>query len=100
MVRRLSGKTALTFASLWLAAALFAGPPDTADQSSRPGRSPNLPLFLNVFRAPDDPIVAEPIEVDSAPGGRGSLYRPKSNERLPGLLLIADSANAEFFRQT
>ena len=100
MVRRLAGKAALTIAGLLLAAALFAGPPDRANQASRPGRSPNLPLFLDVFRAPDDPIVAEPFEFNSANGGHGALYRPKSNERLPGLLLIADRAGAEFFVQT
>jgi hypothetical protein len=92
-------KAALSITGLLLTATLFAGPPDAADEPSRPNRLPPAPLFLAVFRAPDEPIVSEPIELGSA-AERGFLYRPKSNERLPGLLLIANPVNAAFFHQT
>jgi dienelactone hydrolase len=93
-------KAACSIIGLFLTAALFAGPPDAADPPGQSNRLPHSPLFLDVFRTPGEPIVVEPFELDSATGERGSLYRPKSDEQLPGLLLTADGATPEFFAQT
>jgi dienelactone hydrolase len=93
-------KAACSITGLLLTAALFAGPPDAAVPPSRSNRLPHSPLFLDVFRTQGEPIVVEPFALDSAVRERGSLYRPKSDERLPGLLLIADGATPEFFAQT
>ncbi len=83
-----------------LTAALYAGPSPAADRPNPSNRLTRLPLFLDVFQIPNEPIVVESLELDSAAGARGSLYRPKSDEQLPGLVLIADGATPEFFDQT
>lgn len=100
MAGRIGLKAALTVTGLLLSVALFAPPSGAADQANRSNRMRPLPLFLDVFRTPDEPIVVEKIEVDRRSGERGSLYRPKSDEQLPGLLLIAGGATPEFFAQS
>jgi len=84
-----------------LAAALFAGPP-AGDSKVGAGRPlPNRPLFLDVFRSQDEPVVTKPVEWASAVGEqRGWLLRPKSDERLPALIVIANSGEDEFFLQS
>ncbi len=85
---------------VFLLAALFV---ESADGADRPSRSNSLPparLFLDVFRTPGEAIVVEPVVIDSAAGERASFVRPKSDERLPGLLLMADGATPEFFAQS
>ncbi len=91
---------ALSIAGLLLVAALFVEPANGADRPSRSNELPPARLFLDVFRTPGEAIAVEPVVIDSAAGERASFVRPKSDERLPGLLLIADGATREFFAQS
>jgi dienelactone hydrolase len=100
MAGRVGLKSACAIAGLLLSAALCARFSHAADQANRSSTVPALPLFLDVFRTPDERIVAEPVELNAGTGERGMLYRPKSDEQLPGLLLIAGGATPEFFVQT
>jgi len=90
----------LSIVGLFLVAALFVEPANGADRPSRSNPLPPSRLFLDVFRTPGEAIVVEPVVIDSAAGERASFVRPKSDERLPGLLLIADGATPEFFAQS
>jgi dienelactone hydrolase len=90
----------LSIVGLFLVAALLLGPADGADRPSRSNESPPARLFLDVFRTPGEAIVVESVALGTAASERASLVRPKSDERLPGLLLIADGATPEFFAQS
>jgi len=97
MAARIGVSAALAIAGLFLAAAICAGQPE---QTDHPSQLPHARLFLDVFRTPGDSIVVEAVAIDRATGERASLVRPKSDEQLPGLLLIADGATPEFFVQS
>jgi dienelactone hydrolase len=86
----------LSLRSVLLVAALFAGPIAVAARGEAGPRLAGRPLFLDVFRSPDEVVVTKPVEWASAIGQqRGWLVRPKSDERLPALLVIANPiANA------
>ncbi|HEX4072368.1 MAG TPA: dienelactone hydrolase family protein [Planctomycetaceae bacterium] len=61
----------------------------------------NSRLFLDVFRAQDEPIVTSGAEWETALGKqRGWLVRPKSTERLPALLLLAAGDARDFALQS
>ena len=97
MARRIAE---FSIVGVFLLAALFV---ESANGVDGPSRSKELPAarpFLDVFRTPGEAIVVEPVVIDSAAGKRASFVRPKSDERLPGLLLTADGATPEFFAQS
>jgi dienelactone hydrolase len=58
-------------------------------------------LFLDVFRAQDEPIVTSGVEWETALGKQhGWLVRPKSTERLPALLLLTAGDARDFALQS
>jgi dienelactone hydrolase len=58
-------------------------------------------LFLDVFRAQDEPIVTSGVEWNTALGKQhGWLVRPKSTERLPALLLLTAGDARDFALQS
>lgn len=78
--------------------ALFAGFTHASAMGAPPA---SKSLFLDVFRAPDRPVVASRVEWESALGTRhGRLVRINSEERLPGLILIGTNEADEFLLQT
>lgn len=98
MIEPLSFRAMLSLSSALLVAALFAGPIAVAPRGEAGPRLAGRPLFLDVFRSPDEVVVTKPVEWASAVGQqRGWLVRPKSDERLPALLVIANPRADDFF---
>jgi dienelactone hydrolase len=61
----------------------------------------NNRLFLDVFRAQDEPIVTSVAEWETVLGKQhGWLVRPKSTERLPALLLLTAADARDFALQS
>jgi dienelactone hydrolase len=81
--------------------ALCAGPQETGGQGDAPARLPNRPLFLDTFRAQDQPVISTPVEWASAIGRQqGRFVRPQGDERLPGLLVIGNGKADAFLLQS
>jgi len=83
------------------ASALCAGPPETGGQGDASARLPNRPLFLDLFLAQDQPVISTAVEWASAIGKQqGRFVRPQGDERLPGLLVIANGKADAFLLQS
>jgi carboxymethylenebutenolidase len=84
-------------ACVLLGCVLVAGPAAAGDG----GPGVTGPLFLDVFRVQEQPVIERTVNFARSPGQqRASLFRPKSDERLPALLLLAIDQSDQFFAQT